>query len=319
MNRILPMVATQSTIVNKAGVYTHTHYHLHAMTYIELCWNLLNTYCKNVTFIPHSCSKALKLQLQVTLYTLMLIVTRMPMATAQSLQLVYFGRFGNHPGANRIFLECQRNSVAVPNPQIFVERSDLARRPVTIAGNQNGRVTIVINQDLEGSYSCSDSGDSSTNTLALVGKESCHQVHELVRINGIMMNLSPIFFSAAYPRPNPLISLFYPFQAGLPATVNCRVKPGKLSRYYSVMWWNGSSTIATSGSVLPRYQLHDNFSLTIKDAQPSDSSTNYRCSVTIDDPRRPGTANVVYNQNQLPHINVMVYGKSPVIHIVSIA
>ena len=131
-----------------------------------ICWNLLGTYCKNVTCIPHSCSTmALK---QVTLYILMLLL-----ATAQSLRLVYFGRSGNHPGDNRILLECQRsNTLAVPNPQIFVERSDLPRRPVRIVGNQNGRVTIEITQDLEGWYSCNDGHNRSTNRLELVGKES---------------------------------------------------------------------------------------------------------------------------------------------------
>ena len=103
---------------------------------------------------------------------MLLLVTVIPLATAQSLQLVYIRRSGNQPGANRIFLECRRNSIAVPNPQIFVERSDLPRQLVGIVGNQNGQVTIVINQDLEGLYSCSDNGDRSTNLLALVGKES---------------------------------------------------------------------------------------------------------------------------------------------------
>ena len=77
---------------------------------------------------------------------------------------------------------------------------------------------------------------------------------------------------------------------------------------------NGSVTIATSTprSVLPGYQLHDNFSLTINNIQPSDSSTSYRCSVTIDDPRIPGsTHDVVYNQSQLGLITVMVYGELP--------
>ena len=71
--------------------------------------------------------------------------------------------------------------------------------------------------------------------------------------------------------------------------------PGKLSQYYSVTWRNGSLTIATSNphSVLQGYQLHENFSLTINDAQPSDSGTSYQCSVTIDDPRIPGTVNIV--------------------------
>ena len=99
----------------------------------------------------------------------LLLIIVMPLATAQSLQLVYRGRSGNYPGANRILLECQRNSIAVSNPQIFVERSDLPRQSVTIAGNEGGRIAIEITQDLEGLYSCSDNGDRST-TLELVGK-----------------------------------------------------------------------------------------------------------------------------------------------------
>ena len=93
----------------------------------------------------------------------------MPLTTAQFLQLVYIGRSGNQPGNNRISLECRRNSIAVSDPQIFVERSDLPRQSVTIAGNEGGRIAIEITQDLEGLYSCSDSGDRST-TLELVGR-----------------------------------------------------------------------------------------------------------------------------------------------------
>ena len=85
--------------------------------------------------------------------------------------------------------------------------------------------------------------------------------------------------------------------------------PGRLSQYYSVRWWKGNLTIATSNphSVLPGYQLHDNFSLTINYIQLSESSTSYRCSVIIDDPQRSGTTNVVYNQLSL--ITVNVHGK----------
>ena len=120
---------------------------------------------------------------RLPLRTLMLLlVTLTPLATAQSLQLVYFGRFGRQPGDNQITFECRRDGFAVLSPQIFVERSDLPRQSVTVAGNHNGRVTIEITQDLEGLYSCSDSGDRSTNTLALVGKESCHQVYDLTRL-----------------------------------------------------------------------------------------------------------------------------------------
>ena len=113
----------------------------------------------------------------------LLLVTLMPVATAQSLQLIYIGRSGNQPGDNRITLECRRNSIAVLSPQIWVERSDLPRQPVTIVDYQNGQVTIEITQDLEGLYSCSDNGhDRSTNTLTLVGKESKYKVYELVRL-----------------------------------------------------------------------------------------------------------------------------------------
>ena len=107
---------------------------------------------------------------QAAVHTLMLLLM-IPLATAQSLQLVYIGRSGRQPGDNRITLECRRDGFAVARPQIFVERSDLARQPVAIVNNQNGQVTIEITQELEGSYSCSDSGDRSTNTLELVGEE----------------------------------------------------------------------------------------------------------------------------------------------------
>ena len=110
---------------------------------------------------------------QATIYTLILLLVIVgPMATAQSLDLVYIGRSGDQPGNNLINLECRDNGFAVSSPQIWVERSDLARREnVTIRGNQGGRVAIEITQDLEGLYSCSYNSMSS-NELELVGKES---------------------------------------------------------------------------------------------------------------------------------------------------
>ena len=109
---------------------------------------------------------------QATVVLLLMI----PLATAQSLQLVYIGRSGRQPGDNQITLECRRNTIPVSSPQIFVERSDLARQPVTIVGNQSGQVTVEITQDLEGLYSCSDNGDRSTNTLGFVGEETAINV-----------------------------------------------------------------------------------------------------------------------------------------------
>ena len=99
----------------------------------------------------------------------LLLITVIPLAAAQSLRLVYIGRSGNEPGDNRIFLECRRNSIAVLSPQIWVERSGLPIQPVTIV-HRNGQVTIEITQDLEGLYSCSDNGHDRSNRLDFVGK-----------------------------------------------------------------------------------------------------------------------------------------------------
>ena len=108
---------------------------------------------------------------QTTVHTFVLLLM-IPLASAQSLQLVYISRSGSQPGDNQITLECRRNTIAVSSPQIFVERSDLARQPVVSNQSESGRVTVEITQDLEGSYSCSDNGDRSTNTLELVGEET---------------------------------------------------------------------------------------------------------------------------------------------------
>ena len=119
--------------------------------------------------------------------------------------------------------------------------------------------------------------------------------------------------AVAYPQANLSIPSSYAFQEGQQATINCRVMPGRLSQYYSVRWSNDNViiTASNSASVLLGYQLHDNFSLTINDIQLGDSSTSYRCSVTIDDPQRSRTDNVVYDQSQLGLITVMVNGESP--------
>ena len=86
--------------------------------------------------------------------------------------------------------------------------------------------------------------------------------------------------------------------------------PGRLREYYSVRWWNGSVQLpALSPPPLSGYVLHENFSLTINDIQLSDSSTSYRCTVTIDDPQVPGTNDQVYDSDRLGTITVRVYGK----------
>lgn len=106
---------------------------------------------------------------QATVYVSMLLLT---IPFAQSLELVYLNRSGTQPGDNQIFLECRRSSIAVTNPQIWVEWSNLPRQPVAIVNNQGGRVGIRITQELEGSYFCSDNGERSNNTLEFVGEKS---------------------------------------------------------------------------------------------------------------------------------------------------
>lgn len=121
---------------------------------------------------PHSCSTMTsKQQLEAIPHAfVLLLITVIPLAAAQSLRLVYIGRSGSYSGANRVFLECRRNSIAVLNPQIWVERSGLPRQQVTIVDHRNGQVTIEITQDLEGLYSCSDNGRDRSNRLDFVGK-----------------------------------------------------------------------------------------------------------------------------------------------------
>ena len=119
---------------------------------------------------------ALKQQLQATLHAFVLLLTTvMPLATAQSLQLIYHGRSRSgasaQPGDNRINLECRRDGFAVLSPQIWVERSGLPRQQVTTVDHRSGQITIEITQDLEGLYSCSDNGRDRSNRLDFVGKK----------------------------------------------------------------------------------------------------------------------------------------------------
>ena len=104
-----------------------------------------------------------------TICTLSLLVAM----NAQSLELVFIGRA---PDSNQITLECrmQQNSSPVTSPLFWVERSDLPRQLVNSESPQNGQITFVITQELEGMYFCSNSNSNiDSNKLDLVGKESC--------------------------------------------------------------------------------------------------------------------------------------------------
>ena len=105
---------------------------------------------------------------------LMVAVSQVPTeVTAQSVvTVVYITR-----SENRITLDCRENSIGVRG-QFWVQRPGLRNREqLNMVTNsfqnlQNGRIVFEISQDLEGAYSCSVNGRSST-TLDLVGELLC--------------------------------------------------------------------------------------------------------------------------------------------------
>lgn len=216
---------------------------------------------------------------RLSVCVLSLLVVVVDLVSAQSLELVYIGRQGN-----RITLECRQNSSPISSPQLWLQ---LPRQLVNLESSQGGRITFVITQDMEGMYYCSKNMMTS-NTLELV----------------------------AYPEPNFSLPSSYFFEAADMATgtINCRIMPGILSQYYSVTWNKDNLVLVSSAEPMqPKYQVNDNFSLTINNIELSDNSTNYWCTVTIDDPQIPGSVlDKVYDQRQLGYIAVTVYGTSDI-------
>jgi len=221
---------------------------------------------------------------RLSVCTLSLLVVVVDLVNAQSLQLVFIRRH-----SNRIILECRQNSSPISSPQLWVQRSDLPRQLVNLDSSQlqGGHIVFVITQDMEGMYYCSKNMMTS-NTLELV----------------------------AYPEANFSLPSSYFFEAAVMATgtINCRIMPGKLSQYYSVTWNKDNLVLVSSAEPMRlKYQLNDNFSLTINNIELSDNSTTYWCTVTIDDPQTPGSvSDEVYDQGQLGNISVKVYGTSDI-------
>ena len=229
----------------------------------------------NLAIPQHACMMALG---RLSVCTLSLLVVVADLVNAQSLELVYIGRQGN-----RITLGCRQNSSPISSPQLWFQ---LPRQLVNLESSQGGHITFVITQAMEGTYYCSKNMMTS-NTLELV----------------------------AYPEPNFSLPSSYFFGAADMATgtINCRIMPGILSQYYSVTWNKDNLVLATSAEPMRlKYQLNDNFSLTINNVELSDSTT-YWCTVTIDDPQIPGSvSDKVYDQRQLGNISVTVYGTSDI-------
>ena len=217
---------------------------------------------------------------RLSVCTLSLLVVVVDLVSAQSLQLVYIER-----RSNRITLECRQNSSPISSPQLWVQRSDLPGQLVNLESSQGGRIAFLITQDMEGTYYCSKNMMTS-NTRELV----------------------------AYPEANFSLPSSYFFGAADMATgtINCRIMPGKLRQFYSVTWNKDNLVLVSSDKPMRlKYQLNDNFSLTINNIELSDNSTTYWCTVTIDDPQIPGSvSDKVYDQRQLGNISVTVYGTS---------
>ena len=220
---------------------------------------------------------------RLSVCTLSLLVVVVDLVNAQSLQLVFIRRH-----SNRIILECRQNSSPISSPQLWVQRSDLPRQLVNLDSSQlqGGHIAFVITQDMEGMYYCSKNMMMS-DTLELV----------------------------AYPEPNFNLPSSYFFEVADMATgtINCRIMPGKLRQYYSVTWNKDNLVLVSSAEPMRlKYQLNDNFSLTINNIELSDS-TNYWCTVTIDDPQTTGSVrDKVYDDQQLGNISVMAYGTSDI-------
>ena len=104
---------------------------------------------------------------------LMVAVSQVPTeVTAQSVTVVYITR-----AQNRITLECREDGIGkrgqfwVLRPG-FSDRERLNMVTNTFQNLQNGQIVFEISQDLEGAYSCSVNGRSST-SLDLVGEWLC--------------------------------------------------------------------------------------------------------------------------------------------------
>ena len=105
---------------------------------------------------------------------LMVAVSQVPTeVTAQSVSVVYDGRL-----QNRITLQCRENTFPVSGEfwvlrPGFSDRESLNMVTNTFQNLQNPeRIVFEISQDLEGAYSCSVNGRSST-SLELVGELLC--------------------------------------------------------------------------------------------------------------------------------------------------
>lgn len=104
---------------------------------------------------------------------LMVAVSQVPTeVTAQSVTVVYITR-----SENRITLQCRENTFPVSGEfwvlrPGFSDREQLNMVTNTFQNLQNERIVFEISQDLEGAYSCSVNGRSST-TLDLVGELLC--------------------------------------------------------------------------------------------------------------------------------------------------
>ena len=75
------------------------------------------------------------------------------------------------------------------------------------------------------------------------------------------------------------------------ATLRCPTPPSRLRQYYLVQWKKGYEVVAalinslTPTSTAPRHSIdRTDFSLIIEDVQLSDSSSSYKCDVSVRDP-----------------------------------
>ena len=102
-------------------------------------------------------------------------------------------------------------------------------------------------------------------------------------------------------------------RVGDTAILPCPTPPGALIQYYSVRWMKDDVTIITADSpqaitqVDPKFDVDTTYSLVIHSVNLNDSSSNYRCELSVTNPLT-NTKQVVQPDHEIPSLmlNIMI-------------
>lgn len=101
--------------------------------------------------------------------------------------------------------------------------------------------------------------------------------------------LSFSLYVVAYPEPDKSITAITTYPATLgndSPPIRCEFPNGTLSvMYYTVHWWKGAETLAKwndDTQINSKYEIHDDFSLVVRDVTAMDASDAYYCTVAVE-------------------------------------